>query len=414
MADTEVFLDATQRMSLQPAEHASLAHPHQSGRLFGNLHNQVRVIPFNNPGMGKRNNVEIPSINQTWENGYIRFSVSSVAGAANPVLEPTPTWIGAQGISLRYKNAEVYNMSEAECLMSCFLDQHNQDFLREQKKMGFHLTTAESAAASVSVYLPLKPICEQFTKYLGGLGGFSSNDFSLSCDIRSAAAVISGSDAAAGTMTVDAMDLIILGFKQEASEVALQRKALSENGIAFYYLRSYHNRSEWAAEATSAVVQYSDLVGSIAQIRLLVREKAGWDAVLGSTKNNVDYNNYNLVADTLAVGKLQFNNEVFGQALPQQDVRNIIPMRAIEGSPTYHSALADSSTIESSAIVVPFNESHLTVSEALSTGGYSCKNDLRVAFAFGSTTTADYLDSVIMIYQKAVITNAQFNTQNAS
>lgn len=411
MSVSDVFITDAEASDLKPMDNMEgmLHHPYQLKRsLPGSNRMDVRIVSFNNPGFGQRNEVQIPSMDLIAHEMYVEFNLGAETTVTGSLWQPTPTWLTQQGADLNYKEVSIYNMSESECLMSAILDEEDVNWTKKQNSYGFN-QAADAAETAQKLYLPLNVLATQVLSRVGPLSAYSSNDWSVSVDLRAENLCMAGSTTAqVPDATLTGMRLIILGSKAPVGEVAISREALMKNGIVWNFLRSNHIRSTLADNNDSAINYqnvYSSVVGSVCRSRLLIRNKSKFDAVTSSDKNNIDYQFYNGTQDSISVGKTSNPFEVWGQNLSQPFARNFFSAKSLPGAGRYLSTASTVAAVETGIFDIAFAESKGDLEFGLSTGSYPVKNDLQIDLNVTTDTLQDnYLDSIIYTHVRGVIT----------
>jgi len=409
MSVSDVFITDVEAsdLKLMDGREGMLHHPYQQLRSIpGSNRMDVRIVNFNNPSFGARNDVQIPSMDLIPHEMYVEFKLGAEGTVTGAEWEPTPTWLTQQGVDLNYKEVSIYNLSEAECLMSTLLDEKPVNWAKKQDLIGFNDPDADNAQR---LYLPLNVLCSQVLSKVGPLSAYASNDWSVSVDLRAENKCMGGStteetpDAA-----LNGMRLIILGSKAPYGEVALAREALMKNGIVWNFLRSNHFRatlSDNTGSTTTYDQTYSSLVGALSHVRLILRDKTKFDASTSSGKNNVSYDVFEGVDDIMNVGKTSNPYEVWGQNLPQVFARDFFSAKSVEGAGRYISADGSGGVSDSGIIDIAFAESIADLEFGTSTGSYPVKNDLQISLTMASDTLHDiYLDTVAYTHVLGVIT----------
>ena len=430
MSVSDVFITDAEAsdLKLMDGMEGMLHHPFQMKRSIpGSNRMDVRVVNFNNPNFGQRNDVQIPSMDLVPHEMYVQFTLTgetSGGSVVKPGALPLPTWLSQQGADLNFKEVSIYNLSEAECLMSTILDEEQWEITRKFDDYGFdqYPLSAGNVVGKAEnpqiLYLPLNVLCDQVLSKVGPLSAYASNDWSVSVDLRQRASCFSALGAAAiANISITSMRLVILGSKAPVGEVALAREALSKNGIVWNFLRSNHVRSTLADNSGSSTVytqQYSSIVGSVSHARLLIRNKTAYDSTNAQVVNSTDYQVYEGTGDLISVGKTSNPFEVWGQAIPQKFARNFFPSRSTKNGSVYIGALPTNqdtnSDINTGIFDIAFAESEADLEFGTSTGSYPVKNDLQIELTMGTDTVQDnYLDTVIYTHVRGVITSGIAN-----
>lgn len=411
MSVSDVFITDVEAsdLKLMDGMEGMLHHPYQQKRsLPGSNRMDVRIVNFSNPSFGQRNDVQIPAMDLIPHEMYVEFNLGAESTVTGALWQPTPTWLTQQGADLNYKEVSIYNMSESECLMNTILDEKDTNWLKKQDAYGFN-QAGDAADTAQKLYLPLNAFCSQVLSKVGPLSAYSSNDWSVSVDLRAENLCMAGSTTVeVPDAALNGMRLIILGSKAPVGEVALAREALSKGGIVWNFLRSNHIRATLADNAGSSTEysqQYSSIVGAVSHARLLIRNKAAYDAATSSSKNNISYQVYNGVNDLISAGKTSNPFEVWGQNLSQPFARNFFSAKSIEGAGRYLSTAATVAEVDTGIFDIAFAESVADLEYGTSTGSYPVKNDLQINLTMATDTVQDnYLDTVVYTHVRGLIT----------
>jgi hypothetical protein len=423
MSVSDVFITDLEASDLKPATlEGMLHHPFQEKRsLPGSNKMDIRVVPFDDAAFGQRNECQIPAMDLIPHEMFCEITVSAATGdVANnePFWVPTPTWLTQQGADLNYKEVSVYNMSEAECLMSTILDQRDNVFQSRQRLMAFG-QPANAAAVVNKFYLPLNPLCTQVLSKVGPLSSYASNDWSVSVDLQTANHLLRNTANVSNvqTSTITAMNLIIIGSQAPFGEVAMCRDALAKSGVVWNFCRPNYSRQLMPVNngiATPYSLNYTSVVGAVAEARLLIRRTAGILSTTPNTVNTVSYSSFYGINDFINVGKTENPYEVFGQNLSLPIVYSLFSARGTVGSSRYL-AITGTGTplvaaVDTGIIAVEFSESPTDLSFGTSTGSYPVKNNLRIDLNITSNTLANnFIDSVIYTHVRGVITAGTAN-----
>ena len=414
MSAEDIFIEDVEQSDLKPGMEGQLVHSYQSMRSFpGSNRIEMRTIAFNNPSFGARTEVQIPSMDIIPHEMFIEFNLGAEGTVANALWQPTPTWVSGGGVDLNFKLRAVYNASEAELLLCPQFDEEPKKWLAQQNSYAFN-AAADSADVAQRLYLKLGPLAEQVLSKIGPLSSYASNDWSVAIDLKAENLCMAGSNATPDA-ALSGMRLIILGSKAPPGEVQLARQALEQNGIMWNFLRSTHQRvtlTDNAAASTSYIQSYSDIVGAVSKIRLLIRNKALLDATTNvvASKNNISYQSYAGPNDLISVGKNSFPQEVYGQQMPQAFVRNFAALNSNPLASRYLSSASTVATVDNGVFDISFGESESDMKFGTSTGSYPVKNDLQIGLTIATDTVQDnYLDTIVYTHVRGVITSGYVN-----
>lgn len=372
---------------------------HQKIRSDTGQHRYSNTISFNSPGLGQDNRIYLPSIGIMPEQLVLEFNMSAAGGASSPLYMPTPFWIGNNGLRLLYKNTVVYQASQAEVEADFYM---NNDYRELHRKQIISNDRASRSGAAGLYYLDLQPLMKIFS-HIGSLNAYDANAWSIEVDLKPASKIISGGDGEAGTATITTLNLLIIGHQASAEFAMSVRNKLNTSGLMIQFLQSNAQRDEYGSSASTKTVTLNQLEGNVSGMLLLHRVKAGLDGAVGNAVANT-YQSFDGSADTVEVGRSSNPVEVYGRAVPEKQLRLVLNgNRTFNGIPEYLGF--DGDDVSKNIVPISMADKHSEDSKnGQSSGHMYVKNDLQYTYRFGTTTTtANYLDTIVFIHRYLIL-----------
>jgi len=390
-------------------ESAPLTFFHQKIRSDTGQHRYSNSVSFNAPTLGQDNRIYLPSISVMPEQLVLEFTMGAAGGTTSPLYMPTYFWVGNAGIRLLYKNTVVYNCSQAELEADFYL---NNDYRELHRKQAISNDLATRSGAAGLYYLDLQPLMKVFS-HIGSLDAYDANAWSIEIDIKSAAKIVSGGNDTAGTGSINALSLLIVGHRASAEFAMAMRNKLNSSGLMIQYLRSHTQRDKYAAGAGAATFSLNQLEGNVSGMLLLHRVQAGINGVVGNAVADT-YQTFDEADTTIEVGRSSNPVELYGRAVPEKQVRLVLNgNRTFAGIPNYLGV--DGDDIGKNIVPISMADKHSEDSKnGQSSGHIYVKNDLQFTYNWGSaTTTANYLDSITFIHRYAIVRSDGVFTNNS-
>lgn len=409
-AASEIFITDSDQSDLKPGEEGSLVHQYQQVRSFpGSNRIDMRLLTFAAPAFGVPNEIQIPSMDLIAHRMYVEFNLGAESTVTGAKWFPTPTWVQdfSEGVQLLYNNTAVYSASSAELLIYPQFDLNPKQWLAQQDSMGFN-QAADAADTAQKLYLDISPLAINVLSKVGPLAAYASNRWSVRVNLK-AENLCMGSSTTSETpnAALTSMKLIILGTLAPPGEIAMAKDALDRGGIIWNFIKTVHSRQtllDNTATAITYTANYNEIVGNLSKIRLLIRNKALLDQTTVSTKNNIAYQVYNGVNDSISVGRSSFPAQVYGQAISQPFVRNFAMLESDKNAGRFLSTASTVAEVDTGVIEIAFGESTSDLEFGTSSGSYPVKNDCQILLNIASDTVQDnYLDTVFYIHVRGVI-----------
>jgi len=368
---------------------------------------------FSGPAFGQVNDIVIPSNSMVVRDVWIQFTLAAAGGPANPAYLPTDNFIGNSGVQLLLNDKTLISVSEAEQMVYNPLVCSNATQLLRRLTATNNVPSAtrQSLGGSSNVYLMNLRRIADLWQYCGPIGSYPSNKWSLSVDLKEVEKCVDGTTAVAGTGSISAMKLILVGHRESEKNMDRIAAKLADGGVRIMLTEANLVNSTWSAAATEAVVSAPQLEGEMTSIIFLIRETAGIAGATGSDVNPRDFNSYDAVGDTLSIGTAANPTKLYGKAMPQKVLRYIMPNTSYAGGSLYFDAGANVGDLK--AIVLPMAEDE---GVEMRFGSYSgsryIKNDLQATFNFTSTVTADTVNMIVYMSRGLVLGMNGFSAFN--
>lgn len=426
VADVYKTTDQIMDLKINPKNSSQLVYPYQFLRTVPNSSRRsVRVFNFPDGDWNRRNQVILPSTDLHITEMYVEFELSAETNQSGPFWQPTPTWLDPyQGASILYKNREIYNLTESECLMTTILDEKDHQFQSKSRLYAFNREAGEANTA-VKIYLPLNQLCDQVLQHVGAISAYESGSWSVQVSLRPQLEVIAAVGQLTPTSSMTAMRLICVGDRVPIPEIMLQKQSLiSEGGgIVWHFLKSNHYRTTEPVVNignTHTVTQtFSSITGNLAHVRMVSRNTSEYTTTDSSNKNNTDYDAsfYYGPNNTITVGYTGNKYFCFGQSVYPQFVSTIFGANL--GNKRYMN-IADVPNVagqDSTIVDIKFAESNQTMKTGVSSGSLPVDQNLVISKKIApdtNNTTAHILDTVIYQYATGVINSKTVNINLSS
>jgi len=416
MMPADVF--ATGEFSdLKKNEKGQLFHPLLAVRSIPDSNRrEIKTFNFNQAGWDRVNELKIPIMNLRVSEMYVEFNLTAETSQSDAVWEPTSTWLTLLGASLLYKNTAIINVSEPEATLMTYLEDRENVFDSKNRVLGIGRTTG-SAAVPQKLYLSLNHLVRQSLSQLGPISAYDTGDFTIRVALRPQLEVLSGDTTiTAPNSTMVSMKLVCIGSRVPAGEVAMIRHKLREEGLTWNFLRSHRFRDILPATNTASTATvsrvYSSITGNISQFKMLKRDRAAYNAVGTTAKNNVLFRAEDFYGPntTLAIGKTSSPFDVYGRPFypPLIDALSAVSKssRRFIGLGTA-AGLDTPSAVDTGIIECTFCQSSGDMSHGTSSGSYPVKADFRTEYVLApnrATTAEMILDTVVWTHARGVIT----------
>lgn len=372
---------------------------HQKIRSDTDQHRYSKSLAFNTKTLDADNTIYLPSMPIIPEQLVLEFSMAAAATATSPKFMPTYWWIGNNGVRLLYKNTVVYHATQAEIEADFYMNNNYRELHRKQRISNDRGT--RSGAAGL-YYLDLQPLMKIFA-HIGSLNAYDANAWSIEVDLKPAAKIISGSNSTAGTTSISALNLLVVGHNASAEFTQAMRNKLNSSGLMIQFLQSNAQRDTYSSSASSKTITLNQLEGNASGMLLLHRTQAGINGALADAVAD-SYQSFNGAGDTIEVGISSDPVKVYGRAVPELQVREVLNGNGtFAGLPEYVSF--DGNDVSKNIVPISFADKHSDDSKnGQSSGHMYVKNDLQYTYRWGdATTTANYLDTVVFIHRYLIV-----------
>lgn len=403
------------------ATSASLHHEHQGrdGAAPGTQY--TTQLPFNGPTFGAVNTIYIPPLPMVLKDAWIQLDLSIIGGPTTPSFVQAQTAI--QNINLMYRRQTVYSMSEPECLAESYYNSKNSMDLvkRLDLENDVAIVTRRARGLVAFTYLiPLRAIVDRILSKTGPFNAYAAQTWSIDVNLLALNKVVEGATSTAGTGSIVAMKLVMIGHKEDPTNTQEIARALADNGVAVKFEQSQYRRFSYGAAATSAIISLPELQGEMTSFMIMQRVVAGMDGVAPDDVDHLAFQVFDEVGDTLAIGTQADPQSLFGQVMPQRVLRMAGSADSFAGSPVFvatdpaaTSAGANCVTRDTGILWFSLEDAAtLGQREGVFSGVLRIQNDLQFTFGFTSTTTANYVDVVVFLRRNVVFTEGGFAVIN--
>lgn len=394
-----------------PAIVDSLHHKHQVIMTGGERY--LQVFNFDTPAFDKNNRVFMSSIPMVVENMVVELDLSAATGPTSPKVIQCQTGIGASGAQLLYKNSSMYNAPEAELLSYMYKNNEPNQLIRKLIASNdvSDAARATSGAARNLYYIDLQPLAS-ILKQCGPLGSYAANTFSVDLSLLPLNKWVTGTSSTTGVLAINSMKLMLSGHRESPSNMEKVNDKLGKGGIFFNFPESNFSRLTYGASAASFTTTLSAIEGMVSSIILINRTQAGIDGVAPDDVDHLAFQLFSGVADTIEVGRVSNPVELYGQQITEKMLRLMQEGDSYKNGDAWIDA--DGARREPAVISLPMSEREtLNMEEGAHSGSWRVKNDLRIKYNFGTTTTtANYLDILVYVLRRAVIKHSGFVINN--
>lgn len=398
---------------LVPSEAGALHHEHQSrdGAAPGTKY--TTQLAFAGPAWGAVNTIYLPPLPMVIADAWIEMDVAAVTGTSTPSLSQAQTW--AQNINLLYRRQTMYSQSEPEAVVDSYFNNKNQCDLvkRLDLQNDVAVATRRTRGGAAWVYMiSLRKIVDAILSKAGPINAYAAQSWSLDVNLFAYNRNAEGGNTTPATGgAINSMKLVIIGHKEDPSNTQLVANALANEGLNIKFEQSQYRRFSYGASAASATISLPELQGEMTGIAILQRVVAGYDSTVPNAVNKLNWQVFDAVGDTIAIGTQADPQALFGQALPQRVLRLASPSDSWSGSALFIDA--DGSQRNTSIIFIPMEEGGtMGQREGVFSGVLRIQNDLQLTMAFTTTTTANYVDVIVYLRRSLVLNEAGFGVIN--
>jgi hypothetical protein len=396
-----------------PSEAGALHHEHQARGGAGPGTKYTTQLSFSGPSWGAVNTIYLPPLPMVISDAWIELDIAALGGPTTPSLVQAQTW--AQNINLLYRRQTIYSQSEPEAVLDSYFNNKNQCDLvkRLDLQNDVAVATRRTNATGAWVYcISLRRIVDAIMSKVGPINSYAAQSWSI--DLNLMALNRNGEGATSTAVTgggINTMKLVLVGHKESPANTLAVSQALANQGVQVKFEQSQYRRFSYAASAASATISLPELQGEMTGLAILQRVVAGYDSTTPDTLNKLNWQVFEAVGDTIAIGTQADPQALFGQALPQRILRLASPSDSFSGSAKFIDA--DGSQRNTSIIFIPMEEAGtLGQREGVFSGVLRVQNDLQISMAFSTTTTANYVDVVVYLRRNVVFNEAGFGVIN--
>lgn len=389
----------------------AMHHPHQArdGAAPGTKY--TTQLPFSGPAFGAVNTIYLPPLPMVLSDAWVELDISAVGGTGTPYFLQCQTWI--QNINLMYRRTTLYSMSEPECVVDTYFNNKSQCDMVKRMDLINDTTSAiaTTRAAGAFIYMiPLRKLIDAIMSKAGPINAYAAQSWSLDVNLLALNRLVHGADSVAATATINSAKLVMIGHKEDPKNTDIVKEALKE-GVNIRFEQSQYRRFSYGASASSATISLPELQGEMSGLAILQRVITGMDSTDPATTNHMNWQVFDAVGDTIAIGTQADPQALFGQALPQRVLRLASPSDSWNGSAIFIDA--NGTQRNTSIIFIPLEEAGtLGQREGVFSGILRIQNDLQLVFAFSTTTTDNYADVVVYLRRSVAITESGFGVIN--
>ncbi len=401
-------------------------HPHQPRQVDAPGDKFVQILPFNTPAYGQANTVYLPPLDMVVEEAYIEIRIAAVGGTGSPILCPSQTMIGPNGVQLKYDGTTLYTLSEFEAVYYDYLNFDKPNLERRMVLYGDSSgSNAVDASTETTVYVPLSSISDKLLKHIGPLSAYAANKWSIQFDLLAKNRIVMGTNSTAATGgDINSMRLVLIGHREDSVNAQAVSMALAGDGIKLVFSQANHGRTVAASGTDPITVSFSNLAGECTGVIVGQRASGAWLSTAPNAINHLSWLNYNANGDTIEIGTQANPTRIFGQAVPQQMARLCLPSDSFDGSATFlndqldwnaapgtaNSALSNLlSPAEKGIMAIALEEKATTgMRYGLFSGALRLNNDFQATFRNATSRTAGYIDIDVLIRRVLVLRHTGF------
>jgi len=398
-------------------------HPHQPRQSDAPGDKFTQILPFPSPTYGAVNTIFLTPLDMVVEEVYVEVVTAALGGVANPVWAPAQTWVGNNGIQLKYDRTPVYTQSQFETTYYDYLNFDKPNLERRLVAYG-DVSNGNSLAGNAvrTHYVPLSAISDKLLKHIGSLSAYAASKWSIDFDLPTMAQLVRGTNTTAATGgAIQSMSLVLVGHREDSRNAQAYSMALAGDGIKVVFSQANHGRTAAAAASADQTIGFTNLAGECTGIIVGQRLQAGWIGATPDVLNRLQWVNYDGIADTINIGTQANPSRIFGQAVKQRMARLLMPTDSYDGSNTFvtdqlavntASGLAASyiAPVQKGIIAISLEEKATTgMRYGMFSGALRLNNDFQMTLSNGTTTrTADYIDVDVLIRRVAVFRHTGF------
>lgn len=398
-------------------------HAHQPRQSDAPGDKFTQILPFAAPAYGQVNTVYLTPLEMVVEEMYVEVVTAAVADTANPIWAPAQTWVGNNGIQLKYDRASVYTQSQFETTYYDYLNFDKPNLERRLIAYGDVSHTHSVSATNVQTrWIPLSAISDKIMKHCGSLSAFAASKWSIDIDLPPMSKLVRGTDATAATGgAILSMSLVLVGHREDSANTLRYSMALASDGIKIVFSQANHGRTAAPAAQVDQTISFSNLAGECTGIIVGQRTQDGWNGISPDKLNRLEWVNYDGIDDTINIGTQANPSRVFGQSVKQRMARLIMPTDSFDGSNTFvtdqlaintASGLAGSyiAAVQKGIIAISLEEKATTgMRYGMFSGAMRLNNDFQMTLRNGTTTrTANYIDVDVLIRRTLVLRHEGF------
>lgn len=405
--------DAIGTSGLVAGGNGELHHPHQARDRAAPGTKYTTQFQVVGATMGQVNTIYLPPLPMNISDAWLMLEVGATSGAGdNDYLIPTIYW--ANTINLLYRRNTLATLSKAEQVHDFYYNNRNSaDHMRRSDLINdVGSTVAQTrAGGSWTYFIPLRRLVDEILGKMGAVSAYAAQSWSLDVDLLPFSRLIRGGDNTAGTATLSEMRVILVGHKEDKQNVDRVVAALEKPGVTLRFEQGNFRRFSYGASAAGATISMPELVGEVTGFSIQQKVATGEDGATGSTVNPYNWQFFNALGDTLAIGTISEPQALFGQALSQRTLRLLSPSDSWSGASCYLGY--DAALNQVGAIAIPTEEAGtLGNREGTFSGVLRISHDLVFTFVFSTTTTANYVDIVVFMRRAVALDQTGFGVVN--
>jgi len=400
---------------LMPSEAGNLHHEHQGrdGAAPGTKY--TTQLSFSAPAFGQVNTVYLPPLPMVLQDAWIELDVGALTGGTAEFFSQCQTW--AQNINLLYRRQTLYSLSEPEQVLDLYYNNKNHMDMCKRLDLANDTTVAIRKARNAGAWIfmiPLRVLVDRVLGKAGPINAYAAQSWSIDLNLLALNRI--AQDTASTALTggaINSMKLVIIGHKEDPANTNRVAQALASDGggLNIKFEQSQYRRFSYGASAASAVISLPELQGEMTGVGVLQRLITSMDATAPDDIDHLNFQVFDAVGDTVAIGTQADPQALFGQALPQRVLSLASPSDSYTGSALFVDA--DGLQRDTGIMFIPMAEAGtLGQREGVFSGVLRIQNDFQLTFAFSTTTLINYVDVVVFLRRSVVLNEAGFGVIN--